>query len=46
MKNSYPTLSEAITDLKNAGFTVDLNLCEVGIENKKLEKYILLRILM
>ncbi|MEQ8219691.1 MAG: phosphoribosylpyrophosphate synthetase [Arenibacter sp.] len=38
MKNSYPTLSEAITDLKNAGFTEDLNLCEVGIENKKLKK--------
>lgn len=38
MKNSYPTLSEAITDFKNAGFTVDLNLCELGIENKKIRK--------
>tara|TARA_R110001606_G_scaffold25966_1_gene84082 strand:- start:725 stop:862 length:138 start_codon:yes stop_codon:yes gene_type:complete len=38
MKNFYPTLSEAITDLKNAGFTEGLNLCEVGIENKKLKK--------
>lgn len=36
MKNSYPTLSAAITDLKELGYTQDLNLSESGVENKKL----------
>ncbi len=38
MKNSYSTLTEAISDLKKSGFTEDLNLCEEGIENKKLKR--------
>jgi hypothetical protein len=38
MKNSYSTLTEAISDLKNSGFTEDLNLCDEGIENKKLKR--------
>lgn len=38
MKNSYPTLSAAITDLKELGYTQDLNLSESGVENKKLKR--------
>lgn len=38
MKNSYQTLSEAITDLKEIGYTQDLNLCETGIQDKKLKR--------
>ncbi|MCM4168734.1 hypothetical protein KCTC52924_02426 [Arenibacter antarcticus] len=38
MKNSYTTLSEAITDLKGAGYTQDLNLCEKGVEDKRLKR--------
>ncbi len=34
MKKSYETLVEAIQDLKQQGFTDDLNLCYEGLENK------------
>ncbi|MDX1365685.1 MAG: phosphoribosylpyrophosphate synthetase [Arenibacter latericius] len=38
MKESYQTLSEAITDLKQAGYTQDLNLAETGLEDKELKR--------
>jgi len=38
MRNSYTNLLEVIFDVKKAGFTEDLNLCEVGIETKKLKR--------
>ncbi len=35
MKRSYPSLSEAISDLQEQGYTEDYNLCNAGVENKK-----------
>ncbi|MAP53517.1 phosphoribosylpyrophosphate synthetase [Altibacter sp.] len=37
MKNSYPSLSVAITELQKEGFTEDFNLVEEGIESKSLK---------
>lgn len=34
MNNSYTSLSDAITNLQEEGFTEDFNLCEAGVENK------------
>lgn len=34
MKNSYPSLSVAIQDLQNKGYTEDFNLCDAGLEHK------------
>lgn len=34
MKNSYISLSEAIKDLQEQGYTEDFNLCDAGVENK------------
>lgn len=38
MKNSYSSLSVAIQDLQNKGFTEDFNLVEEGIESRNLKK--------
>jgi len=38
MKNSYSSLSVAIEDLQNEGFTEDFNLVGEGIESKNLKK--------
>lgn len=37
-KNSYSSLSEAIKDLQNQGYSEDFNLVEDGIESKNLKK--------
>ncbi|UOB19464.1 phosphoribosylpyrophosphate synthetase [Abyssalbus ytuae] len=34
MRESYTTLTEAISDLQQHGYTEDFNLCEAGVENK------------
>ncbi|MFI2744007.1 phosphoribosylpyrophosphate synthetase [Zhouia sp. PK063] len=38
MKNSYNTLTEAIRDLQEEGYTEDFNLIDAGIENKSKKK--------
>lgn len=38
MRNSYPSLSVAIDDLKKNGFPEDFNLVAEGIESKSLKK--------
>lgn len=38
MKNSYSSLSVAIQDLQDHGFTEDFNLVGEGIESKNLKK--------
>ena len=38
MKEGYTSLSTAIEDLQNDGYTVDFNLVEDGIEAKSLKK--------
>lgn len=38
MKNSYTSLSVAIEDLQKAGYTVDFNLVEEGVESKNMKK--------
>lgn len=38
MRNAYSSLSVAIEDLQNKGFTVDFNLVAEGIESKSLKK--------
>lgn len=38
MKNSYSSLSVAIADLQDHGFTEDFNLVGEGIESKNLKK--------
>ena len=38
MKNSYSSLSVAIEDLQNKGFTEDFNLIAEGIESKSLKR--------
>lgn len=38
MKNSYSSLSIAIADLQNKGFTEDFNLVAEGIESRSLKK--------
>ncbi len=38
MKNSYTSLSVAIQDLQEQGFTEDFNLVAEGIESKALKK--------
>lgn len=38
MKNSYTSLSVAIQDLQEDGFTEDFNLVAEGIESKNLKK--------
>ncbi len=38
MKNSYSSLSVAIADLQNNGFTEDFNLIGEGIESKSLKR--------
>lgn len=38
MKNSYSSLSVAIQDLQNKGFTEDFNLVADGIESKSLKR--------
>ncbi|SHI48068.1 hypothetical protein SAMN04487911_102199 [Arenibacter nanhaiticus] len=38
MKNMYSSLAVAINELRKEGYTEDLNLCGVGIENKKLKR--------
>lgn len=38
MKNSYSSLSVAISDLQKHGFTEDFNLIGEGIESKNLRK--------
>lgn len=38
MKKSYSSLSVAIADLQNKGFTDDFNLVAEGIESKSLKK--------
>lgn len=38
MKNSYSSLSIAIADLQNKGFTEDFNLIAEGIESRSLKK--------
>src|SRR5690554_2905265 len=38
MKNSYSSLSVAIQDLQNEGFTEDFNLVADGIESKSLKR--------
>lgn len=38
MKNSYSSLSVAIQDLQDKGFTDDFNLVAEGIESKSLKK--------
>ncbi|WP_026450732.1 hypothetical protein [Aequorivita capsosiphonis] len=38
MKNSYTSLSVAIQDLQDQGFTEDFNLVGEGIESKSLKK--------
>lgn len=38
MKNSYSSLSVAIQDLQDQGFTDDFNLVAEGIESKNLKK--------
>src|SRR5690349_5818267 len=37
MRKSYPSLSVAIEDLQNKGFTEDFNLVAEGIESKSLK---------
>lgn len=34
MENAYTSLSEAIRNLQQEGYTADFNLCHAGIENK------------
>jgi flagellar basal body rod protein FlgG len=38
MKNGYDTLSEAIEDLQNMGYTVNFDLVEDGLLSKDLKK--------
>ncbi|GEQ86778.1 hypothetical protein ULMS_22860 [Patiriisocius marinistellae] len=38
MENGYDTLTAAIADLQNDGYTTDFNLVEEGIESKGLKK--------
>lgn len=38
MRNAYSSLSVAIQDLQNKGFTEDFNLVAEGIESKSLKK--------
>lgn len=38
LKDGYDTLSEAIKDLQDKGYTIDLNLADDGIESKHLKK--------
>jgi hypothetical protein len=38
MKNGYVTLSEAIEDLQNRGYTVNFDLVEDGLLSKDLKK--------
>lgn len=38
MKSSYSTLSEAITDFQQKGYTVDFNLVEDHLKSKSLKK--------
>ncbi len=38
MKSSYSTLSEAITDFQQKGYTVDFNLAEDHLKSKSLKK--------
>ncbi|MGO4913117.1 phosphoribosylpyrophosphate synthetase [Leeuwenhoekiella sp. W20_SRS_FM14] len=38
MKNTYSSLSVAIEDLQDKGYTVDFNLVDEGIESKHLKK--------
>lgn len=38
MRNSYSSLSVAIEDLQNNGFTTDFNLVADGVESKALKK--------
>lgn len=38
MKNSYSSLSIAIADLQNKGFTEDFNLVAEGIESRSLKR--------
>ncbi len=38
MKNSYPSLSVAIQDLQQKGYTEDFNLVAEGVESKALKK--------
>ena len=33
-KNTYPSLSRAIEDLQQKGYTENLNYCDTGLENK------------
>ena len=35
MKKSYPSLSVAIQDLQNEGYTADFNMCDAGVEHKQ-----------
>lgn len=38
MEKSYSSLSEAIQDLQQEGYTEDFNLCDAGVENKAKKK--------
>ncbi len=38
MENSYSSLSVAIRDLQNKGYTEDFNLVEDGVESKNLKR--------
>lgn len=38
MKNSYTTLSDAIADLQDKGYSEDFNLVAEGIESRSLKK--------
>lgn len=35
LKHSYSSLSEAIKDLQDKGFTENLNFCDSGLENRR-----------
>ncbi|WP_224483704.1 phosphoribosylpyrophosphate synthetase [Robertkochia aurantiaca] len=38
MRNSYESLSKAISDLKEKGYNRDFNLLETGVEDKAAKK--------
>ncbi|MGS2741948.1 phosphoribosylpyrophosphate synthetase [Sinomicrobium sp. M5D2P17] len=40
MKNAYDTLSEAISELKEEGFTHDYNLWDKGVHNRQKSSHI------
>ena len=40
MEKSYTSLSIAISDLQQEGFTEDFNLCDAGIENKNRKRVV------